>query len=642
MYEIIQEDSLLASCLSDHRYKKTEYSYDLISNKVNEVVYQRALADQYIHRYGYDSDNRLTQVYSGPSFNRLDKEASYHYYQHGPVGRVEIGQRNLQGIDYAYTIMGWIKALNSEYLSPEQDMGKDGFGDQYTQSLFDEQFHKGIPKGLFGSFIGNMESNAFKTDEANHSNFARDAFGYTLHYFQDDYTPTGNTSGEFQYPYADIAGLQSNQTNLYNGNISFSSVSIPSGTQPQYLTAPQLAKYRYDQLNRITSAVYATDLNPSTLKWEATFAEDWASNYSYDPNGNIKTLIRNQTADHGFAMDNLEYHYISGTNQLEYVADGVPTTASNNDIDPQTQGNYSYDPIGNLTKDDAEGISAITWLPNNKIGTITKTNGMVIQFTYDASGQRITKKVEKIVQGVPVSEIEFYLRDASGNVMANYILHPDSCTLLLKEQPIYGSSRLGVYAPNKDVTSNTVPSIGAQNAQKFTLIRGQRLYELSNWLGNVQVVITDKKLAICGSAATPAYYEADIQSAQDYYPFGMKMNGRGAYNSSYTYGVNTQEIEKDLGENIYTAEYWEYDSRIIRRWNLDPKPTIGISEYACFNNNPIWFSDALGDTIKATQEGFNIINEGLTATLGSANPFGYDDQNAMFTYNSGFDKTSFN
>jgi YD repeat-containing protein len=282
-------------------------------------------------------------------------------------------------------------------------------------------------------------------------------------------------------------------------------------------------------------------------------------------------------------------------------------------------------------------------MPNNKIGTITKTNGMVIQFTYDASGQRITKKVEKIVQGVPVSEIEFYLRDASGNVMANYILHPDSCTLLLKEQPIYGSSRLGVYAPNKDVTSNTVPSIGAQNAQKFTQIRGQRLYELSNWLGNVQVVITDKKLAICGSAQTPAYYEADIQSAQDYYPFGSLMPERNFNSAGYKYGMNGQEKTDEIAGagNHTTAEFWEYDTRLGRRWNVDPKPIIGISEYACFNNNPIWFSDALGDTIKATQEGFNIINEGLTATLGSANPFGYDDQNAMFTYNSGFDKTSF-
>lgn len=41
--------------------------------------------------------------------------------------------------------------------------------------------------------------------------------------------------------------------------------------------------------------------------------------------------------------------------------------------------------------------------------------------------------------------------------------------------------------------------------------------------------------------------------------------------------------------------FWEYDTRLGRRWNLDPKPTIGVSDYACFNDNPIQFSDVNGD-----------------------------------------------
>jgi hypothetical protein len=48
--------------------------------------------------------------------------------------------------------------------------------------------------------------------------------------------------------------------------------------------------------------------------------------------------------------------------------------------------------------------------------------------------------------------------------------------------------------------------------------------------------------------------------------------------------------------NSYTAEFWEYDPKLGRRWNLDPKPTIGISQYSTFSNNPIFFNDILGDS----------------------------------------------
>ena len=57
----------------------------------------------------------------------------------------------------------------------------------------------------------------------------------------------------------------------------------------------------------------------------------------------------------------------------------------------------------------------------------------------------------------------------------------------------------------------------------------------------------------------------------------------------YRYTFNGQESENEItgvvGANT-TALYWEYDSRLGRRWNLDPKPQISISDYSCFSNNP--------------------------------------------------------
>jgi hypothetical protein len=61
--------------------------------------------------------------------------------------------------------------------------------------------------------------------------------------------------------------------------------------------------------------------------------------------------------------------------------------------------------------------------------------------------------------------------------------------------------------------------------------------------------------------------------------------------------MNGQEKDNEIAQGIYTAMYWEYDSRLGRRWNLDPKPQISISDYACFANNPILFTDPNGDEV---------------------------------------------
>lgn len=55
----------------------------------------------------------------------------------------------------------------------------------------------------------------------------------------------------------------------------------------------------------------------------------------------------------------------------------------------------------------------------------------------------------------------------------------------------------------------------------------------------------------------------------------------GIDGNGYRYGFNGQERSDEVkGEgNSYTAEFWEYDPRIGRRWNLDPKLVTGKSCY---------------------------------------------------------------
>jgi hypothetical protein len=67
--------------------------------------------------------------------------------------------------------------------------------------------------------------------------------------------------------------------------------------------------------------------------------------------------------------------------------------------------------------------------------------------------------------------------------------------------------------------------------------------------------------------------------------------------AKYCFGFNGQEKDDEVyGEgNLNTAEFWEYDTRIGRRWNVDPVVKIHLSPYNCFSSNPIVNADPSGD-----------------------------------------------
>lgn len=90
---------------------------------------------------------------------------------------------------------------------------------------------------------------------------------------------------------------------------------------------------------------------------------------------------------------------------------------------------------------------------------------------------------------------------------------------------------------------------------------------------------------------------AEVLQYQDYYPGGMAMPGRQANPTSYRYGAaGGQEKDDEIygAGNSYTAKYWQYDPRLIRRWNPDPITYPWQSTYAVNNNNPLIYIDPDG------------------------------------------------
>ncbi|MBI1222589.1 MAG: hypothetical protein GC180_08305 [Bacteroidetes bacterium] len=534
------------------RFKTMEYRYDLISGNTHIVMYQPGELDQWTHYYRYDADNRITHVHTSSNFDPdllrgftlpnltanpyWRNDAENEYYLHGPLMRMSYGTPIVQAVDYSYTIHGWLKAMNSTALSPDYDMGKDG------------------------SSTGMQAANP------------KDVFAMQLQYYDGDYSYV-NFSGANSVvsPIAtqsSQSNLKLNTYDLYNGNIAQMHVSIPDPLQldqGNFVNATLGKTYHYDQLNRILSSINHDDFDLGTFNWGTsigTVSEQYKTLYTYDPNGNILSLFRNGV-DGNLPMDDLTYHYISGTNQLEYVSEAQTDDYNyGDDIENQDPANYDYDEIGNLIQDQSEEIASIEWNVMGKIHRINRTVNSTksdLEFVYDETGRRI-EKIEyfKVLTG-QLEARTVYALDPSGNTMAVYThniwlvgsTYYDS--LYLGEHMIYGSSRVGLEKVNRNLAfrqyeldngqvineSITIHLLDGDVANysateiRYALenerdYRGNKRYEISNHLGNVSAVVTDKKLAVTspGTPTVPDYFMADVYMLYDYYPFGSMMPER--------------------------------------------------------------------------------------------------------------------
>jgi RHS repeat-associated protein len=152
---------------------------------------------------------------------------------------------------------------------------------------------------------------------------------------------------------------------------------------------------------------------------------------------------------------------------------------------------------------------------------------------------------------------------------------------------------------------------------------GEKQYELTNHLGNVLAVVTDKKLAD---------NEPDVVSTSDYFPYGMAMPGRSAMSEEYRYGFTGHEKENEIAEGIFSTEYRLYDSRLVIWRSIDPLFGMypGWSSYNYCANNPVRFIDPTGLGYELNNEtGEYWYNENLTSQEQAAEGFTYLGENML-------------
>ena len=628
-------DLVVNSSTAPQRFKRMDYFYDLVSGNVNKVSYQAGEVDAWHHKYEYDADNRIQKVFVSDNDLIWSEEARYFYYDHGPLARIELGDNNVQGIDYAYTLQGWLKNMNSDELYAGNDMGKDG----------------------------NPQSGNPNTS------FARDAFGFSLHYYEGDYEPIG-TFTTTTLPVSAVAGsdVTANSNDLFNGNIR---AMVSTIKKPQVYTdstaanlpelLPQATAYKYDQLNRLLAAAAFTNIEQDPLQgtfnqWQSsgTYNGRYFNQFTYDANGNILTQQRND--EDGNVFDQMTYRYARDAdsniiaNRLFHVNDmsasthpNPPATGKNHfndDIEDMgmfnnnlTQindgsNNYQFDPIGNLIADKQEEIAKINWTIYKKVKSIIRMASSLkknLVFNYDANGNRIAKHQygnmtpnNTSVNFDPLNPTDwekstYYSRDAQGNVMAIYeytvVDSTQQNNYTLTERNIYGSNRLG--NNHEPIEMIAAPPV---DTSKYTHHVGYRQYELSNHLGNVMAVISDRKIARDTSANdTVDYYEPDVLLTFDYSPFGAPLHAR-SFSKEVCHDTTFTMVVEDLNT--------DFDDGTTQGWSVIGSAALSVSsgQLKIVKNGGGPVSLGMGATNSFVATSGNVYNFTITIDKGSCNP----------------------
>lgn len=192
-----------------------------------------------------------------------------------------------------------------------------------------------------------------------------------------------------------------NNTRAYNGNIS--AIKWKGPGYDQTTNNQRSYKYEYDHSDRLKTATFAVGMINNTLTESNTLNET----ITYDANGNILTLARNQN-QRGLSgitvtstpqtIDNLGYTYATG-NQLSKVEDVIAATIGKGDFKNGSTATteYAYNTDGSLTSDLNKGISSIAYNILGKPSLITFSDGRTVSYAYDAAGTKL--KMTTVVSG---------------------------------------------------------------------------------------------------------------------------------------------------------------------------------------------------------------------------------------------------
>lgn len=246
---------------------------------------------------------------------------------------------------------------------------------------------------------------------------------------------TGVSSSRFSYSLSYDQVSVSGAVARYDGNVNALTWKNNNGTEKAYL-------YTYDPMGQLGSASYK-EKNGSN--WINSTGKFNVSGLSYDLNGNLKSLRRNDSG--GAALHTLSYTY-----NLPDNGNAVSQVTLNGTL----SGTYAYNANGNMTVDGRRGVT-IHYNDLNLPSEVIQGSEKV-SYIYSALGEKLAMQVNNRSG----SSLTYY-RGAmvyNGNSL-NYILHPVGMTRKVSSGFVYdyfltdhlGSTRVVLEASGSTLTA---------------------------------------------------------------------------------------------------------------------------------------------------------------------------------------------
>mgnify|MGYP001613144782 CR=1 FL=1 len=539
----------------------TEYQYDL-GGRLLKVI--NAKAGNNYTRYGYDKDGNRTDVW----YVRNGGEVNTHYTYYK--------NHLLHTTDYPG--FGGVRNVTANVYDANGNLTSktDAKNQTINYTTYDKNNRlttKTYPNGSTVSYSYDAESNLLtaldlNTDTANEY----DDLSRLTKVTNKKYTP--NKIIQYEY-YED--GLRKKMTGPETDVIDYTYDNAKKLKTVKRNTVTE-ATYEYNALGLRTKLTrgngsYTDNAFDPTTKWLTGVSNKKSDNTivssfgytTHDKIGNRKTMqlvngdMLNYTYDENYQLTNevrtgatvynISWTYDEVGNRLAQTKNGVVTNSIYNDANQlisTTEGgvttNYEYDANGNQIKK-TEGANIWQWgydYENRQVSYDDPVSTNDASYTYDASGTRIAKNVNGVV--------EKYILDGA-NVIADY----DS------------SNNVKATYVTPFLDRNLIKIIGTNN-----------YYYFQDGLGSIRNILDSNQV---------------VQNSYDYYAFGEILSETENISNRYKY--TAREWDAESLTNYYRAR--NQDPRTGRFLSRDPiEYEGGINLYTYCQNTPVNLTDPLG------------------------------------------------